>query len=71
VSALKQLEVGLAEIEDFDEAVAWLDQNPKIAEELTQASLLEDFWSIQNASSIHLEPPSEKNHCWLLERYRK
>ena len=47
MSALKQLEVGLAEIEDFDEAVAWLYQNPKIAEELTQASLLEDFLSIQ------------------------
>ena len=38
--AQAELEKGLANIYDFDEAVAWLNQNPEVAENLTPMGLM-------------------------------
>lgn len=43
LEAQKALEAGLAKVEGFDEAVAWLNQNPEVAENLTPLGLLADF----------------------------
>ena len=45
--AQAELEKGLANIYDFDEAVAWLDAHPEVANSLCPASLLCDFASVR------------------------
>ena len=41
--AQAELEKGLANIYDFDEAVAWLDAHPEVANSLKPEGILE-FW---------------------------
>ena len=43
LEAQRALEAGLAKVEGFDEAVAWLDKNPEVADNLTPLGLLADF----------------------------
>ena len=40
LEAQRALEEGLAKVQGFDEAVAWLKQNPKVAENLTPMGLI-------------------------------
>ena len=41
--AQAELEKGLANIYDFDEAVAWLDAHPKVANSLKPEGILESW----------------------------
>lgn len=43
LEAQAKLEDGLAKVEGFGEAVAWLNQNPEVAENLSPLGLLADF----------------------------
>ena len=40
LEAQAKLEAGLAKVEGFDEAVAWLNQNPEVAENLTPMGMI-------------------------------
>ena len=46
LEAQRALEAGLEKARDFEEAVAWLNAHPEVAENLTQESLLSDFWAV-------------------------